>query len=140
MQQLIKFILLFEISSLKDFLRQKIKGSAMILTMFILSGMLIIAMSGAYIVLLGIISSGTQAQSTRAYFAAEAGVERLLWEVRVDGLNPESTSEAYSLLAGDLEPLSAAWYEVFYLYSAPDRFFTSVGEFQNIKRSVDVRF
>ena len=36
----------------------------MILTMFILAGILIVAMSGAYIVLVGITSSGFQAQST----------------------------------------------------------------------------
>lgn len=144
MQQIIKLILLLERVGIRDFLRQKIKGSAMILTMFILSGMLIIAMSGAYVVLLGIISSGTQAQSTRAYFAAEAGIERLLWDIRVEGLNPEPTTEESLILSGDLQLLSSddtyPTYDVFYLYSAPDRFFTSVGESQNIKRSVEVKF
>ncbi len=118
---------------------KKLSGSAMILTMFILSGMLIIAMSGSYMVLLGIMSSGTQAQSTRAYFAAEAGVEHLLYEVRINSFKPNANT-GISILDGTLDPLSFSNYEVFYIYNAPDKFYTSVGERQSTKRSVEVRF
>ena len=60
-------------------------GSALALTMFVLAGMMIVAISGAYIVMVGIKAAGVQSQSTKAYFAAESGSERVLWEMRRNG-------------------------------------------------------
>jgi hypothetical protein len=110
-------------------------GSALILTMFIMAGMLIVAASGAYIVLLGIRSGGIQAQSMKAYFAAEAGSERLLWELRQNG---------YAYTSPDIDPVftgnlsSSASYEVFFTRLSP-LIFSSVGDFQNNKRSVELK-
>jgi orotate phosphoribosyltransferase-like protein len=111
-------------------------GSALALTMFILAGMLIVAISGSYIVLVGIKASGVQSESTKAYFAAESGAEKVLWEMRKNSwtygtpsLNTPVFSENFS---------SGANYNVYYIYFPP-LIFDSIGEFMNTKRSVQLR-
>jgi hypothetical protein len=110
-------------------------ASALVLTMFIMAGMLVVALSGAYVVTLGLRAGGVQAQSTRAYYAAEAGAERLLWELRQNGYVYGAPSET-PLFTGTLT--SGATYNV-YFSSFPPLVFQSVGEYQNSRRSVEIR-
>ena len=115
------------------------KGSALILTMFILSGMFLIAIGSSYLVILGIKAGGIQAQSTKAYYVSESGAERFLWELRQGGYrylednnNPvfiHESSDDKLILGGD--------YEVF---NEGGRLYRSVGEFNGTKRSVEVEF
>lgn len=113
----------------------------MILTMFILAGMLIVAMSGSYIILIGIKAGGTQAQSTKAYFAAEAGLEDILYQVRKQELphTPDDVSQDTPIISGDLIS-SGVSYKVYFTDAEPTRVFQSVGEFQSAKRSVEANF
>lgn len=111
------------------------KGSALALTMFILAGMLMVAMSGSTVILLGLKAGGIQAQSTKAYYKAESGTERILWELNQNGLVLPATSLADPML--DV-PLTEGNYKIYYTNFNPI-IFTSVGEFQNTKRSVQVR-
>lgn len=111
-------------------------GSALALTMFILAGMLMVAMSGSTVILLGLKAGGIQAQSTKAYYNAESGIEKILWELNQNG---------FELLAPSLvdllfnEPLREGNYKIYYTNFDPVIIFTSVGEFQQTKRSVQVR-
>ena len=105
------------------------------LTMFILAGMLVVAMSGAYVVLLGIKAGGIQTQSAKAYFAAEAGAEKLLYKLRHDGWVHDIPSSV--VVFSETLPLSAASYKVYYT-SFPPLIFTSIGEYNNTKRSVEI--
>ncbi len=109
-------------------------ASALILTMFIMTGMLIVAMSGAYVVWLGIRAGGIQSQSVRAYYAAEAGSERILYELRKNGYS-YGTPSTSSVFTDTLD--SGALYNV-YFTSFPPLVFQSVGEFKNTKRSVEI--
>jgi len=116
-------------------------GSALILTMFIMSGILIVAMSGAYVVWLGIKAAGIQSQSTKAYYAAEAGAERFLYELRKRGFEyfipgPEV------LFSGSFDPSGASYKVYFTEYDPPltPLIFQSVGDYQNTKRNVEIRF
>ena len=113
-------------------------GSALALTMFILAGMMIVAISGSYIVLSGIKSGGIQAQSAKAYFAAESGAERVLYEMRSQNwLLPESGfSLSESVFEGVLD--SGASYRVFYIYFNPT-VFDSIGEYERTKRNVELK-
>jgi len=113
-------------------------GSAMILTMFILAGILIVAMSGAYIVLVGITSSGFQAQSTKSYFAAEAGTEFVLWDLRKNGNDHGSEASTIPLVIGNLQTPNVS-YEV-YFTKFPPRTYMSIGSFMSTKRSVEISF
>jgi hypothetical protein len=116
-------------------------GSAMILTMFILAGMLIVAMSGSYVILAGIKAGGTQAQSTKAYFAAEAGLEDILYQVRKENLphTKEDISQDTPIISANLESQGVS-YKEYFTGAEPTRVFVSVGEFQNAKRSVEANF
>ena len=117
------------------------KASALLLTMFIMAGMLIVAMSGVYIILLGIKAAGVQSQSTRAYYTAEAGAERFLWELRRNGC--QSAFPSCTLFPSSSNPIFQATlsgggsYQVY--YTATPLIFQSVGDFQNTKRSVELR-
>ncbi len=122
------------------FYKFKLRGSAMILTMFLLAGILIVAMSGSYVVLVGITAGGIQAQSTKAYFAAESGAEFIIWDVRKNGNihGPEVMSETIPLTTGSLTIPNLS-YEVFFTKNPP-RTYVSIGDFQSSKRSVEVSF
>lgn len=113
------------------------KGSALILTMFIMAGMLIVAISSSYIVALGIKAGGIQAQSTKAYFIAEAGAERFLWELRQNDADWDQVSGfvMFQNESGDLS--DGASYEVFRVGSN-GIVFRSVGDFGNTRRSVEL--
>ncbi|MFA5131428.1 MAG: pilus assembly PilX N-terminal domain-containing protein [Patescibacteria group bacterium] len=118
-------------------LKHKTKtGSALALTMFIIAGMLVVAMSGSYIILLGIKAAGVQSQSTKAYFAAEAGSEKILWELRQRGWWSTENSTEETVFEGTL-PLGSD-YKVYYTHFNPI-IFTSIGEFNKTKRSVELR-
>jgi hypothetical protein len=110
-------------------------GSALVLTMFILAGMLIVAMSGAYVVFLGIKAGSIQAQSTKAYYAAEAGAERLLWELRQGGYSYDDDPGAL-IFQGTLQ--GGGNYDIYFM-EFPPLVFRSIGEYQNSKRSVEIR-
>ena len=112
----------------------------MILTMFILAGMLVVAMSGSYIILVGIKAGGIQAQSTKAYFAAEAGLEDILYQVRRADLShtKDDVDLVRPLIEGTLE--TGASYKEFFTDYEPTRVFVSVGEYQSAKRSVEANF
>ena len=113
-------------------------GSALVLTLFIMSGMLLVAFSGAYVVLLGIKSGGIQAQSTKAYYAAEAGGERLLWEVRQNSCHActAAISEETTILEGDLSTTGLS-YSDYFVEWVPWTF-RSIGEYKNTRRSVEI--
>jgi hypothetical protein len=123
----------------KFFQRRYYAASAMILTMFIMSGMILVAMSGAYVVLLGIRAGGIQAQSGKAYFAAESGAEHILWELRKNSLTYTNygVSDEESLLTGAVTFSYSADYQVYYTGFNP-LIFRSVGDFQTTSRSVEV--
>ena len=63
-------------------LLQDNRGTVLFMTMLILISMLTVVLGAANLVMLRIKMSGAQERSTIAYFAAETGVERTLWEIR----------------------------------------------------------
>ena len=118
----------------KNFIKHR-SASALVLTMFIMAGMLLVALNGAYVVSLGLQASGVQAQSTKAYYAAESGSEFLLWELRKNGYVYTSPSETALF---DVTLGSGATYSVYYSSFWP-LVFQSIGEYQNARRSVEIR-
>ena len=117
-------------------------GSALILTMFILAGMLLVAISSSYIVTLGIKAGGIQAQSTRAYFIAEAGMELFLWELRVNRHQYLGDPvDGTIVFEKDLAPAPGTGVlRKFEVTRKGDRIYQSVGEFGNAKRAVEIEF
>lgn len=103
--------------------------------MFIMSGMLIVAMSGAYVIWLGIKAGGIQSQSTKAYYAAETGAEFFLYQLKTGWSDYNQPSNTI-IFSGALP--SGATYKVYFV-QFPPLVFQSIGEFQNTKRSVEIR-
>lgn len=60
-------------------------GTALFITMVIMSGFLLITLTASDVIRNGLTMSKTQMESTKAYFAAEAGAERILWDIRRTG-------------------------------------------------------
>jgi hypothetical protein len=58
------------------------KGSALILTLFLISGIMVVAFAGSYLIVSGLRASSLQYDSARAYFVAESGAEYSLYQVR----------------------------------------------------------
>ena len=58
------------------------KGSALLLTLFLVSGIMVVAFAGSYLIISGLRASGLQYDSARAYFIAESGAEYSLMQVR----------------------------------------------------------
>jgi len=113
-------------------------GTALFMTLLILTSILVVALGAANLVVLGIKISRMQERSTKAYFAAEAGAERSLWEVRKNNyiLPDENQDNIFEVL--DLGNGSA--YHVDYATSSPNIIFTSTGVYRGVRRVVEVNF
>ncbi len=125
------------------------RGTVLLMTMLILISMLTVVLGAANLVMSGIKMSGAQERSTMAYFAAEAGAERILWEIRqndfdVNGCNIGDYVDFGPPAICDSSkhnyPLSNnALYSVVYSLDSPVTF-TSTGVFSGLKRSVDISY
>ena len=111
------------------------KGTALLMTILILNSILVIALAASRIITVGVKISGTQVRSTKAYFAAESGGERALWEWRKNGYVFPG-SDTLNVFSGSLDNNSS--YVVDFAESSGIVTFTSTGEFSSIKRSVEI--
>lgn len=121
------------------------------MTLLILTSILVVALGAASLVFSGIKMSGTQAVSTKAYFAAEAGAERILWEVRK---NMFDISECAGFCVDFTTPTCVDCNTIFFEslsngsgYKVKneeacdlDVCFTSTGQFINVKRTVEIEY
>jgi|WetSurMetagenome_2_1015567.scaffolds.fasta_scaffold123453_3 hypothetical protein len=120
------------------------KGTALLMTVLILNSIILVSLAAADIVVSGVKESGTQSKSTQAYFAAEAGAERILYEYRKGtnncGINGYATSTCVftGALAG------GGSYNVYWKSGDNDfgdtLVFYSLGTFPNLHRSVELSF
>lgn len=101
-------------------------------------------MSGAYLIMTGIIAAGVQSQSTRAYYAAESGVEQILWEFRQSGADygTDERGTGVPIVEGSIR--ENVDYKIYHTFNPTDPMtlhnYTSIGSFNYIKRSVEVSF
>lgn len=111
------------------------RGVILLLTLFILSGILVITLAAADLVLTGIRMNRLAGYSSLAFFASEAGLERALWEARKNNyvLPNVDTTNVFSL--GDLGNGSS--YSVNYATSTPYVIFKSISSYREVKRSVE---
>ena len=133
------------------------RGTVLFMTLLILTSMLTVVLGAANLVMSGIKMSGAQERSTVAYFAAEAGAERILWEIRQNGFDltgcnindyidfsvtptvcvDSSTCGVSSICEYSLS--NNALYSVVYSLDSPVTF-TSTGVFSGLRRSVDISY
>ena len=118
----------------------KTSGSALMLTLFILSAVMLIVIGGATTIASGLRMGRIQAYSTRAYFAAEAGAERLLYEVRKGSTFDDLTNPGQTNVFGTTTLSIGSEYIVNYDEFVPEIIFTSIGNYRGTQRSVELDF
>lgn len=112
-------------------------GTALFMTLIILTSILTVSLAIADLVRQGVKISGVQGNSTIAYFAAEAGAERALWEARKNSYTLPSGDQS-NLFEGNLSNNSV--YHVNYAISSSLVTFTSIGVYFGVRRSVETSF
>lgn len=111
-------------------------GSALFITILILSSLLVVGLSAASIAFSSAVISGVQQRSTVALYAAEAGAERSLWEARKN--NWATSTASVSNIFGTTTLGNAAYYNTDYSSSSPNLYFVSQGTFRDTVRAVEL--
>jgi len=73
---------------LKNLIINQKGGTAILITLLILFAIFTVTITASDIVLSGLKMSKERYDSTKAYFAAEAGAERIIWEIRKNSYIP----------------------------------------------------
>jgi hypothetical protein len=115
------------------------KGTALLMTVLILNSILIVSLAIAQIVFSGVKMGNKEALSTKAYFAAETGAERVLWEFRKGACvgNAEACWFWGSLIFGYSDPTYSPGYSVGHRTGSNAIFF-STGVFHDQFRTVEL--
>jgi len=72
-------------------IKQNQTGSALlVISMLVLAFVLVLALGASAVVRNGILMGRNQVESTKAFFAAEAGAERILWEIWQGDTDPHA--------------------------------------------------
>jgi len=120
-------------------IKENSRGVILLLTMFILTGILVVTLGAADIIFSGIKMNRLTGYSSVAFFAAEAGLERALWEARTwearGASNPLPDVDTPNLFSDNLSGGSS--YKVDFASSTPYVTFTSIGSYSGVKRSVE---
>ncbi len=127
-------------------------GTIILLVMLMLSSILLVTLTAAEIVRMGVRMGTMQLESTKAYFAAEAGIEWLLWDIRKnpsDTFNPntECVVDQYYNFAGgcaaaetDKNFSNGTIDYILYASSTPKTIFRSYGAYGDMRRAVEIRY
>jgi hypothetical protein len=75
-----RFVVLNEANYLTGLIGQR--GTALLMTIMLLNSILIVALGASSLVNAGVLIGRAQGRSVVSFFAAEAGSERVLWEIR----------------------------------------------------------
>jgi hypothetical protein len=119
-----------------------LRASTIMLVLFILTGVMIVVFGGASVIISGLKMGTLQSHSTKAYFAAESGTERLLYEFRSSMDFWEKIKEEgppQENLFGTTTLAIGAEYIVNYNSYNPLTF-TGIGSYAQTRRSVEVNF
>jgi hypothetical protein len=130
------FKLLFPQDIMNNDIKNKKNGSALMMTLLILTGSLTVVLIAADLVVNGIKSGRNQSYSTKAYFAAEAGTEYSLWEMRKNYFYQDEDEK--NIFSGELA--NGSIYHVDYASSSPAIIFISTGVFNGVYRAVKTSF
>lgn len=112
------------------------KGTALLMTILILNSILLAALAASRLVISGVKMSGTQERSTKAFYAAESGIEEAVWKFRHGYSFPATTTP--DIFVDTLGNGSS--YAVDYVSLPNIVIFNCDGSFANTKRSVEVAF
>jgi hypothetical protein len=136
-------------------IKNEFGSTALYLVLVMMSSFFLITLTAADIVRNGIKMSGSQLDSTKAYYAAEAGAERIIWEMRENNFDTTSCNSGDKIdfsagacdsvnccsLAGLSYSLSNnATYTIQYDFSAPDTILMCAGGFGDVERKIQLKY
>lgn len=143
-----------------NFVKDKRGGTVLLMTTLIIASILVVTLVAGEIVRMGLVMSRTQVHSTKAYYAAEAGAERILWEIRKNNIFSSITCEdpgffCFNILEDgiidecvktgctnfDRQKLSnESFYQIKYHHPVPKTMLTCFGNFEEIRRVVELTY
>lgn len=115
------------------------KGSALLLTLFLISGITVVAFAGSYLIVSGLRSSGLQYDSARAYFVSESGAEYALMQVRKMDYDLKGRVVDSEIMTGTMPDGYPGNFSISYKTWTPI-VLTSTGSYGVTKRSVELNF
>ncbi|MDD4332958.1 MAG: GLUG motif-containing protein [Patescibacteria group bacterium] len=121
----------------KNFPKPNQQGSALLMTLLILSAILLVALGATNIAVSGLRMSQTQKDSVKAYFAAETGIEKSIWEMQKNSYTLPNYSQA-NVFSGNL--INGSNYSVDYNLTNEYITFSSVGTYGKTTRAVEASF
>jgi hypothetical protein len=127
---------------LKIFKKQS--GTILFMAIMILTTILTISLGVANLVMSGIVMSGTQTRSVKAYFLADSGIEYTLWQTRRQGYVFPITSSS-TMFSGNPFGSNNGGYSVGYsTYNNVLADFSSTGSYgeasNQVKRTVEIQY
>jgi hypothetical protein len=125
------------------------RGNALFLTMIMLSGILIVVLGVSNIIMPGIVMNRGKEHSVKAYFAAEAGMEKAVFTIfkgSPDFSGYETDQEPYLTMYGSpvdsLDPWynedlpNGSQYNLAWASTTVNMYIISTGSYQDSKRKV----
>jgi hypothetical protein len=118
------------------------KGTALLMTILILNSIILISLAAANVISSGVKMSGIEAKSAKAYFAAEAGAEQVLWQYRKSGGVCQVGTESLCNFSKNLADGSSYREKYVSGNTSPGSklIFISKGTFSGLSRSVELDF
>jgi hypothetical protein len=144
-------------NELREIIKNHHGGTILLMTVLILASILTVTLTVGEIVRTGLIMGRTQVHSTKAFFAAETGIEQVLWETRINGFNTGGCDSVVNKnvnfdppppascdnLDHDYLLSNQASYRVIYISGPPaetDTTFHSYGSYENMQRRVEIYY
>ena len=139
----------------------------LVMTFLVLASILIISLSLGAIVVNSLKIGATQVHSTKAFFAAEAGAERILWEIRKNNIDPGegaggdfcgvgpsyfcffNNTDGTLNACNDPCPVGKfkkqqlsnnSTYNIKFEYNAAETILTSYGSFEDVNRVIELKY
>jgi hypothetical protein len=142
-------------------IRNKFGSTALFLVMVIMSSFLLVTLTAADIVRNGLKMSGSQLDSAKAYYAAESGAEKIVWEIYKNDFSTSGCVSSEKIQFDDTPPdadcktidcctvggasyalSNAATYTISYDYNnvTGSTTLTCAGGFKDVERKIQIQY
>jgi hypothetical protein len=130
-------------------------STALFLVLVMMSSFFLITLTAADIARNGLKMSGSQLDSTKAYYAAEAGAEKMIWEIRKNGFNTAVCNPSGEKIDFDIGSCNvdcctpagrsysltnSATYTIEYKLDTPTTTLMCAGGFKDLERKIQLKY
>jgi Tfp pilus assembly protein PilX len=121
------------------------RGSALLMTILVLSSLMVVGLSAASVALSGVLISGVQQRSTVALYVAESGAEKALYEARKNNWVLPVAASSTNVFGTSTMP-NGGFFTVDYasttdaVTGSSSNAFFSDGDFRETRRRIELAF